>query len=126
MTVDPRLDPQRSALRLAARRGTAGAAEVMTVQPVEAKCSWCGQELRVRRGGSPERFCSAEHRSLFWSTLRRWGARAVAAGILTIDDIRNGDLAACTLPGAPISPPPQPAGAGRGAGLPLRRFRPAA
>jgi hypothetical protein len=42
---------------------------------------------------------------LFWSTLRRWGARAVAAGILTIADIRNGDPAACTLPGGPVSGP---------------------
>src|SRR6202040_4317978 len=99
MTVDH--DPIRNA-----RRDTAGAAEVMTVQPGEAKCSWCGRDLQVRRGGSPQRFCSTEHRSLFWSTLRRWGARAVAAGILTIADIRNGDPAACTLPGAPISPPP--------------------
>jgi hypothetical protein len=80
----------------------------MTVQPVEAKCSWCGQDLQDRRGGCPQRFCSTEHRLLFWSTLRRWGARAVAAGILTIADIRNGDPTACTLPGAPISPPPQP------------------
>ena len=31
--------------------------------------------------------------------------------ILTIADIRNGDLAPCTLPGAPISPPPVPASA---------------
>ena len=60
----------------------------------------------MRRGGSPQRFCSTEHRSLFRSTLRRWGARAVAAGILTIADIRNGDPEACTLTGAPISPPP--------------------
>jgi len=76
------------------------------VQPVEAKCSWCGQELQLRRGGSPQRFCSTKHRSLFWSTLRRWGARAVAAGILTIADIRNGDPEACTLTGASISRPP--------------------
>jgi hypothetical protein len=62
----------------------------------------------VRRGGSPQRFCSTEHRSLFWSALRRWGARAVAAGILTIADIRNGDPAACTLPGALTSSAPQP------------------
>ena len=46
---------------------------------------------------------------MFWSTLRRWGARAVAAGILTIADIKNGDPAACTLPGAPVSSPPVPA-----------------
>ena len=64
------------------------------------------------RGLPPRRgFCSTEHRSLFWSTLRRWGARAVAAGILTIADIRNGDPAACTLPGAPVSSPPVPASA---------------
>jgi hypothetical protein len=43
---------------------------------------------------------------MFWSALRRWGERAVAAGILTIADIRNGDPTACTLPGAAISPPP--------------------
>jgi len=29
--------------------------------------------------------------------LRRWGERALAAGVLTIPDIRNGDPAACTL-----------------------------
>jgi hypothetical protein len=81
---------------------------VTAVQPGEAKCSWCGQDLQDRRGGSPQRFCSTEHRSLFWSTLRRWGARAVAAGILTIADIRNGDPAACTLPRAPTSSAPQP------------------
>jgi hypothetical protein len=50
----------------------------------------------------------------FWSALRRWGERAVAAGVLTIADIRNGAAAACTLlPGgfssAPISEPQKPA-----------------
>jgi hypothetical protein len=41
------------------------------------------------------------------STLRgRADPRAVAAGILTIADIRNGDPEACTLTGAPISRPP--------------------
>ena len=35
------------------------------------------------------------------------GSARGRAGILTIADIRNGDPAACTLPGAPISPPPQ-------------------
>jgi hypothetical protein len=74
------------------------------VQPGEAKCTWCGQDLQPRRGGSPQRFCSAEHRSLFWSALRRWGERAVAGGILTIADI----AAACTLPqcSKPQSPLP--------------------
>ena len=77
----------------------------MSLVTPETKYSWCGQDLQVRRGGSPQRFCSTEHRSLFWSTLRRWGARAVAAGILTIADIRNGDPEACTLPGGRVSRP---------------------
>jgi hypothetical protein len=42
---------------------------------------------------------------MFWSALRRWGERAVAAGFLTIDAIKNGDPAACTLPRTTISPP---------------------
>lgn len=95
--ASPRVTEAAPSFRPAARRGTAGAAEVTKVQPGEVKCSWCGQDLQPRRGGSPQRFCSAEHRSLFWSALRRWGERAVAAGILTIADIRNGDPAACTL-----------------------------
>jgi hypothetical protein len=33
----------------------------------------------------------------FWSALRRWSERAIDLGILTIDDIRSGDPAACTL-----------------------------
>jgi hypothetical protein len=60
-------------------------------------CQWCEQPFRLRRGGSPQRFCGAGCRTAFWTALRRWGERAVAAGILTIDDIRNGHAEACTL-----------------------------
>jgi hypothetical protein len=42
---------------------------------------------------------------MFWSALRCWGERAVAAGFLTIDAIKNRDPAACTLPGTTISLP---------------------
>ena len=77
----------------------------MTTSPV---CPWCGRPFRARRGGSAQRFCGAACRSAFWSALRRWGERAVAAGVLTIDDIKNGDPAACTpLPGT-ISPVTEP------------------
>ncbi len=34
---------------------------------------------------------------MFWSALRLWGERALAVGVLTIEDIRNGDPTACTL-----------------------------
>jgi hypothetical protein len=44
----------------------------------------------------------------FWSAARRWAERAVVAGFLSVDDIRNGVGEACTLlPGA-SSPAPVP------------------
>src|SRR5580704_13610273 len=60
-------------------------------------CKWCERPFRGRRGGSPQRFCGARCRMLFWSALRRSGERALAEGILTIADIRTGAPAACTL-----------------------------
>jgi hypothetical protein len=77
-------------------------------------CLWCGRSFPARRGGSPKRFCSAAHRVEFWSALRRWGERAVAAGALTVDQIRNGVAEACTplssgISPAPISPAEKPA-----------------
>jgi hypothetical protein len=62
-----------------------------------ARCLWCERPFRARRGGSPQRFCCAAHRIAFSSALRRWGERAVASGTLTVDHIKNADLAACTL-----------------------------
>jgi hypothetical protein len=60
-------------------------------------CLWCERPFRTRRGGSPKRFCSAAHRMAFWSALRRLGEKAIAAGILTVADVRDGDPATCTL-----------------------------
>jgi hypothetical protein len=62
--------------------------------------------FRARRGGSPQRFCGSKCRMMFWSALRRWGEQAVAAGILTIGDIRSGSPAACTLHPGRVSPAP--------------------
>ena len=45
---------------------------------------------------------------MFWSALRGWGERALATGILTIADIKNGDPAACTLRGGVMPPSPVP------------------
>ena len=72
-----------------------------------ADCLWCNRKFppRSRAGGSPQRFCCAAHRMAFWSALRRWGERALAAGVLSIDQIRNGSLAACTLVRDVNSPP---------------------
>jgi hypothetical protein len=79
-----------------------------------APCLWCERPFRARRGGSPQRFCCAAHRTAFWSALRRWGERAVASGMLPVADLRNGTTAACTplLSGtssAPVSEPRKPA-----------------
>ena len=80
----------------------------MTIRASSSVCQWCEQPFRPRRGGSPQRFCGAECRTAFWTALRRWGERAVAVGILTIDEIRKSDLKACTL--LPGCVPPAPAG----------------
>ena len=45
---------------------------------------------------------------MFWSAVRRWGERAVAAGILTLDAIKNGNPAACTPLAGTISPVTEP------------------
>jgi hypothetical protein len=64
-------------------------------------CLWCKRPFRPRRGGSPKRFCCAAHRIAFWSAARRWAEKAVASGVLSVGDIRNGAGEACTpLPGA--------------------------
>jgi hypothetical protein len=69
-------------------------------------CQWCEKPFRARRGGSPQRFCGARCRMMFWSALRRWGERAVAAGMLTIAEVRYGDPTACTLHPGRVSPTP--------------------
>jgi hypothetical protein len=56
----------------------------------------------------PQRFCSAAHRVAFWSALRRWAERAVAAGALTVDHVKSGDPVACTLLPSGDSPVPVP------------------
>ena len=59
-------------------------------QETSTACRWCERPFRPRQGGSPQRFCGARCRTLFWSALRRWGESALAAGILTIADIKGG------------------------------------
>jgi len=77
-------------------------------------CRWCGRACQLRRGGSPRVFCGPACRQQFHSAARRWAERAVAAGVLSLDQIRNGAPAACTLlpPGispAPVDPARKPA-----------------
>jgi hypothetical protein len=77
----------------------------------ETICLWCTAPYSLRRGGSPRKFCSTRCRHKFHSCARRWAEAAIDLGILTIDDIRSGDPAACTLrleaaSRAPVAEPP--------------------
>ena len=60
-------------------------------------CEWCERPFSTRQGGSPQRFCGASCRKVFWSALRRFGEQALANGVLTMTDIRTAVPAACTL-----------------------------
>ncbi len=71
-------------------------------------CLWCGRVFAPRRGGSPQRFCSPEHRTRFWGAARQWAEHAVTAGMLTINDLKNGPGAACTLVARVEQPSPLP------------------
>ena len=75
-------------------------------------CLWCERRFTAHRGGSPRSFCSSSCRTAFHTAARRWSEHAIAAGSLTISDIRNGisngDGKACTLSPGSISPAPVP------------------
>jgi hypothetical protein len=83
-------------VRRQADRRDAGEAIVM-IEETSTSCQWCARPFQARRsGGSPRRFCCTKCRTMFWSALRRWGDRAIADGILTIADLKNDAVAACT------------------------------
>jgi len=81
------------------------------VSPYGAACAWCGGTFTPRAtGGHAQRFCRPACRRAIDAAARRWAAKALAAGILTVDALRNG--AATTralLPGgnspAPVDEP---------------------
>lgn len=76
------------------------------VSDTTSECLWCDRPYQPRRHGSPQRFCGAGCRTAFWSALRRWGERAIEAGILTVADVRDGDPEACTLVSRATLPTP--------------------
>jgi hypothetical protein len=60
-------------------------------------CRWCGRAFIERRGGSPQVFCRSGCRTAFHTAGRRWAERAVAAGVLTVAELRDIPAEACTL-----------------------------
>jgi hypothetical protein len=80
----------------------------MTTEPVPI-CPWCEKPLRSRRaGGSRQIFCGTDCRHHFHRSARQWAERAVAAGLLTIDDLKKGPRTACTLVAGVEQPSPLP------------------
>jgi hypothetical protein len=53
-------------------------------------CPWCDRAFQPRTsGGTDQRFCSAVCRTAFWSAARRWVMRAVDAGLLSTDVLKD-------------------------------------
>jgi endogenous inhibitor of DNA gyrase (YacG/DUF329 family) len=58
----------------------------MTAVP---RCLWCAKQFPPRTaGGHTKRFCSAACRARFHTALGRWAQGALAAGRVSIDDLR--------------------------------------
>ena len=68
-------------------------------------CLWCGRPFHARRdGGKRQVFCRPACRRDFDAAGRRWVAEAIAAGVMTVDALRNGLAATRALVPAAISP----------------------
>lgn len=61
-------------------------------QPQEAQlCTWCAAPLLARRRrGSVRQFCSAGHKSAFWTSLRRLAFAQFNAGEITCAMLKGG------------------------------------
>jgi hypothetical protein len=69
-------------------------------------CPWCGSNFEPRRdGGKVQRFCRPACRRAFDAAARRWVADALAAGTVTIADVRDGSATTRALARAGNIPP---------------------
>jgi len=55
----------------------------------EGSCDWCGRAFLRHRGGKPQRFCSTRCRHDLDAAVRAYVARQLAAGQITIDDLKG-------------------------------------
>jgi hypothetical protein len=70
-------------------------------------CPWCDQTFRPRQsGGHAQRFCRPSCRRAFHAAVRSWVLDAIADGVLTVAEIRNGAPATRALLPAAVSPAP--------------------
>jgi hypothetical protein len=69
-------------------------------------CPWCGRTFTPRAtGGKAQRFCREACRRAFDAAALRWVADALAAGTVTIADLRGGSCATRALARAGKIPP---------------------
>ena len=65
---------------------------------VGMNCLWCDTPFERRTtGGSPQRYCSTDCRLAFHLAARLWAEMAVAAGRLTVGELKDADCTAYTL-----------------------------
>jgi len=80
----------------------------MNTHPKGLVCLWCSRGFAPRRsGGKRQVFCRPACRRAFDAAGRRWVAEAIAAGVLTLDALKNGATATRALAPATISPAPK-------------------
>ena len=54
-------------------------------------CSWCNRPFRARQsGGRAQQFCRPSRRRAFHAAARSWALDAIAKGVLTLADLKNG------------------------------------
>jgi len=55
-----------------------------------ACCPWYGPAFSPRTsGGSEQRFCTTVCRTAFWTAARRWVMRALDAGLLSVEVLKD-------------------------------------
>ena len=93
--VNTNLDEQQ------AEGASAPSAEVPVAlkrSPAAGPCYWCDRPYRARRtGGHAQRFCRPRCRRAFHAAARRWALEAIAAGVLTLAEVKKGFAATCAL-----------------------------
>ena len=84
----------------------AGALEerLSTSDITRTMCLWCDGAFRARNnGGSQQRFCCPAHRTAYHSAARRYVKAMVAAGKVSVDELKAAGTA-CTLAGTRSTP----------------------
>jgi hypothetical protein len=72
-------------------------------------CSWCNRPFRMRQsGGRAQRFCRPSCRRAFHGAARAWALDAIATGVMTVADLKNGLAATRALLLGTVAPSPVP------------------